>query len=759
MINRSDDRLNIIDLTLLVLLGAFLFLVAFQKQRWDTDIFWALKSGEWIVENMKVPATDPFSYTFAGREWIDFTWGFQLIAHLFYTYLGGWYGLFILQLILTGATFFVLYRVLRLLSGGRTWLAVFLVYMVFVISHGRFFIRPHLFAYLFISLYFLLLTLYEKGYGWKYLASLLPLQVLWVNIHSSFVMGIFIVVAYAAGAFFSELRRRGLRADVSGELKAFVILSVLLPLVSLINPYGWKLVVFPLIHQGGENAEALRYIGEWTRIGLRELLFFLYPFPLNFFAFKVLTFATVAVMVKNYRGLRLRDLILFAAAFYMAASHVRWVALFAYFAAPVMASNAAGYLDGRWSGNGAWKRLGYAASVILSLVMICDFLFVKDLRNYGVGLKKGVYPEGTVRFIERQGIKGKIYNAYIFGGYLAYHDISPFIDGRTPTVYSPYFFWTTRLAERKAASWKRLVEEYGIDMVLVKTRNKFCKEIFKDDGWSAVAFDDVSALFLRKHEGFKEVLSSWEIRSLNPCGDSSRFELPEDDGELMNAGADLKRLISFFSESGLGERVARPHRLLGLVYTKLGGDRLAEAVEELNHAISIKEDPYTYYDLGLALGRLKRYDDALAAFEQAVHKKKKFYKGYMGAGLLYYDTGDYANAVEHLETYIDETGDETEYMAYRTMGLSCFRLERYDCAIRYLKRAAFTGDDPGELAEIYYHLGSAAIEAGAFKEAVRYYRRSVEAEPEYREVLRALYHDLQRSGRNEASLAVKDVIE
>jgi hypothetical protein len=97
MDQRTETLKNPLAVLLLTLLAIFIFITTYQKQHWDTDIFWALKSGEWIVENLEVPKTDPFSYTFGGQPWIDFTWGFQVLAHLFYTYLGGWWGLFGLQ--------------------------------------------------------------------------------------------------------------------------------------------------------------------------------------------------------------------------------------------------------------------------------------------------------------------------------------------------------------------------------------------------------------------------------------------------------------------------------------------------------------------------------------------------------------------------------------------------------------------------------------------------------------------------------------
>ena len=76
----------------LAALGALILVISFQKQHWDSDILWALKSGEWILERLEVPTTDPFSYTFGGKPWVDFTWGFQVLARLFYDYLGGWTG-------------------------------------------------------------------------------------------------------------------------------------------------------------------------------------------------------------------------------------------------------------------------------------------------------------------------------------------------------------------------------------------------------------------------------------------------------------------------------------------------------------------------------------------------------------------------------------------------------------------------------------------------------------------------------------------
>ena len=40
----------------------------------NSDLFWQLKTGQIILENHQVPQTDSFSFTVAGKEWINLEW-------------------------------------------------------------------------------------------------------------------------------------------------------------------------------------------------------------------------------------------------------------------------------------------------------------------------------------------------------------------------------------------------------------------------------------------------------------------------------------------------------------------------------------------------------------------------------------------------------------------------------------------------------------------------------------------------------------
>ena len=734
-----------------------MFLWAYQLQHWDTDIFWALKSGEWIVANMDVPRLDPFSYTFPDKEWIDFTWGFQVVAHIFYTKLGGWTGLFLLQIILTYATFYLLYKNFALLTSKRLWFALALIFLVYANARVRYIVRPQLFAYFFMALYFYILTLFMRAEGRRniwLLALLLPVHILWVNFHSSFILGIFIVGAYAAGEFIEERIRAGIFSRPSTRTILLIVVTLLLPLVSLINPYGYKLAFFPLIHMGGENSDALRYIGEWTPTRVRELLLYFYPYPLNHFATKIIFYGTVAGFILNFRKLRVRDFILIIPIAHMATSHVRWLVVFALFAAPIFASNISSFLDSSHSRERLWSRLSIAVAAIFAILFVYEHAFVFERSNLGLGLKEGYFPEETVKFMKENRLKGNIFNTYIFGGYLIYEypEVKVFIDGRTPTVYSPYHFWTSRLVNDEKR-WTRLVRDHNLDMALIGVKQRICPKFIKNKEWIPVNFDNASVLFLKDVEANSEAIARWGLKYVDPCDTGKRYELPTEMEKLVLMRAELKEYDYDWGDT------SRPYWLMGLINMEIGEEEnLVEAIADLNRAMDINYDVRIHYDQGLTLIKLGRYEEALGAFEEIINFDKSFDKAYYGLGLAHYYNSEFEGAYESLKRYIDIAGDGSEELAYKLAGLSAFNIKKYDKAAIYLKRAAFLTEEPKVLANIYYFLANSFLEEGALELSSRYYQLAITLEPEYRDVIGALARDFEARGKNKSSTHLFDQI-
>lgn len=157
----------------------------------DNDIWWHLKTGDWIVEHLAVPHNGLFSWTAADRPWVAYSWGFEVLlsrAYAWFNLLGlGLFGVF-LTLIIAYLQFWSLRRL-----SGRFWeawlLAICSLYTyLFVIGP-----RP---VFVSIMFYIVLLTALlevNRSGQVKNLYWLPAIFLVWANIHIQFVYGLFVL--------------------------------------------------------------------------------------------------------------------------------------------------------------------------------------------------------------------------------------------------------------------------------------------------------------------------------------------------------------------------------------------------------------------------------------------------------------------------------------------------------------------------------------------------------------------------------------
>ena len=195
------DKDKLINVFFLIVFFGFCALFAAQKIT-SFDVWWHLKTGEWIWQHKAIPYVDPFSYTFRGAEWIDFEWLFQVVIYPIYQ-LSGFEGLIIFKIVIVLLIFVVLFYTCRELDNRKVWLSITLIFVALLVARGRFKVRPDIIFLLFLALYSYLLTLHrdEKITTRQLIIFLLPIHVLWVNFHGSFLMGIFLGGAFALGRF------------------------------------------------------------------------------------------------------------------------------------------------------------------------------------------------------------------------------------------------------------------------------------------------------------------------------------------------------------------------------------------------------------------------------------------------------------------------------------------------------------------------------------------------------------------------------
>jgi len=203
------------------------------RQVASPDIGFHLAAGERVLSAQGWPRTDPFTYTVADHAYIDTSWGFQVLAGLAHR-AGGAPGLVLLQLGLVLATLAVLYRTARLLPAGRGGLPALLGLGV-VAAEMRFEVRPELLSYLLLAVVLHVLQRHALGRAAP-LWCLPAIFLVWANGHGLFVLGWGALGCALAGGV---LAGRG----VDRRLARW---SAAAAAVTLINPYGFAALTFPL---------------------------------------------------------------------------------------------------------------------------------------------------------------------------------------------------------------------------------------------------------------------------------------------------------------------------------------------------------------------------------------------------------------------------------------------------------------------------------------------------------------------------------
>src|SRR6516162_10582715 len=74
---------RLLDGLLLLLLVAVAFLLGCYEMG-DTDVWWHLRGGQWILEHGRVPDLDPFTFGSADKPWVDIHWSYEVILVLAY---------------------------------------------------------------------------------------------------------------------------------------------------------------------------------------------------------------------------------------------------------------------------------------------------------------------------------------------------------------------------------------------------------------------------------------------------------------------------------------------------------------------------------------------------------------------------------------------------------------------------------------------------------------------------------------------------
>ncbi len=497
------------SLTLSRLLTAILFIAIFTmavRLPADTDTWWHLRSGQYILENRAVPTTDPFSHSMAGQPWIDHGWLAQIFWYGLFA-LGGWPGLSLGLAALVTLTFWLVWQV----TPGNLYIRAFTMVLGAITSAVIWVARPQMVSFLLAGLALVLLEKYKRtGSRWIYAFPLIVL--LWVNIHGGYAIAFMLLGVYLVGEAFNRLT--GHRDDpvlTWRQMRLLLLLGGVGFALAVVNPHGWQMWFYPFRTVG---IGALRdFIQEWRSPDFHLSLTW---------AFLAMLLASLAALGRAGRRADWTDLAVLGLWSFWSLFAARNIGLFGLLTIPALAR----YADAAWGQYlpGERKRVsrelegtqgtGKASSVptgsfssprlnwfLLGLVVVAALLKIGAALNPQEVLKaeQESLPAKAVEFIQQNKPAGPLFNSYNWGGYLIYKlwpAYPVYIDGRTD-LYDDAFIRRYLNVVAGGEGWQHTLDQDGVNVVLIESDSTLAKFLKSDPAWSIRYQDAIATVFVR----------------------------------------------------------------------------------------------------------------------------------------------------------------------------------------------------------------------------------------------------------------------
>jgi len=445
----------------------------------DPDVWWHLKTGQYIAEHKSVPHTDLFSFTGAGQPWVTHEWLTELLLYEIQR-VAGWGGLIVLFSAAVAAAFLFLY----LRCGPAPYVAGIAALIGALACMPVWGVRPQVLSLLLTSLWLLILERSERNS--TLLWWTLPLMLLWVNLHAGFAVGVAFSALFLAGEWVEHAL--GSPSQQSGSrLRPAALILVLNLLIVLLNPNGLRMFSYPI--ETLRSAAMQNYIAEWASPNFHRA---------EYWPLLVVVLATFAVLGWSRRPPRPRDLLLLGVSLYAALCSIRMTPLFVLIAVPLVATRL-----GDWpTRNSVTRRPHAAVRIVLNgaiTVAMAAFagIHIAQVVERQPQAEAEHFPVSAAAFLATHSVPGPIFNHYDWGGYLIwrlYPSTRVFIDGRAD-LYQKQLLDKFADTYQLKGDWRRTLQSWAIKTVLVPNDSALATVLRKSPGWTVI-YEDAQSVVL-----------------------------------------------------------------------------------------------------------------------------------------------------------------------------------------------------------------------------------------------------------------------
>lgn len=576
--------------------------------RGDTDLWYHLAAGRFLVETGGMEATSYFSFLEPPRTWVDYFWLFQWIAFRVHALAGAW-GLIVLRAMLGVATLLTAAGVLRASDKRGDWRSLAMLgFVLWMLSEVLLYrdsnLRPHAFSYLFLALFIFVLEVHPRR------AWVLPLiAVAWTNVHGISYPVLYVVCfAYLGEAALTRWRERGTDGPRTP------LGSVPWLLISLMavwaTPHGAALIPVPfmLTPRAAEYIKELKQL-DWVvwdssfdRGSPMSNLVTPVLFALN---------ARMAVLSVVRWKARFSHLAMLFGGLYLMSKANRFLAELALLGLPYTHA-LLDELRTRWAPSTRGRARVLAVVVVLLALGALQTWKARPRLPFA----SAPLPLGASAFLNQHGGGGKVLHRPDYGGYLrwALPGFKIFMDMEVPFFFTDDDIFLSSIIHGTQGDLSPFLARYQPEFILAELNHApLLTKVAGQERYRPIFFDDNFVIFADRNQR-PELVARFELRALDPRGHAldsfKQLSFGKDRAQLL---AELERVHALWPEGGLVNRW-------------LGEARLEEGNPEaaLGHAQQvIREYPLLsvgWLTAGDSLRALGRHDESVELLEQGLDR-------------------------------------------------------------------------------------------------------------------------------------------
>jgi hypothetical protein len=400
-------------LTLVLVVLQFIFSM-YRPDMNDPDIWWHMRNARYLFERHQLPRADMYSFTVAGRPWINHEWLSEIPYYLAYRAFG-LVGLKSLSFFILSAIFLLLLYLCFQESRNFKASVTCCYYATFLatVSFGP---RTILFGYVYLLLLLIVLERFRIR-GNAPLWGLPLLFCLWVNTHGSWSLGLIVFFLIAiSGLVEGSWGRVDAVRWTPLQFRKLLVTGLASVAALFVNPYGWRLVYYPFDLAFKQKLN-IAHVLEWVSVDFHELR--------GKMVLVLLMGLLLGALLRNRRW-HLGELLILLFALYSGLTYIRFLVLLGLVAAPVLAKT----LDffPLYRPHDDTPRINTA--VILLVLGLMVYFWPREAK-----IRRSIedtYPAGVLSYWQEHPPQGNVLNFYLWGGYLGWHDpsVKVFVDSR-----------------------------------------------------------------------------------------------------------------------------------------------------------------------------------------------------------------------------------------------------------------------------------------------------------------------------------------